>query len=429
MLGPVSCNEEAGWTEARCEPALFAKRILRVAADLPPGLGADAARAVADRLASRHPILRTAYTAVGGEPRRLVLEAWPHEVGEGPVGLAPPPGPELGPGDLVRAWHSAGSVPRMGFDLSEMVSDPWSCARLQGEMASLLAALAAGGQPELPPLAATYAEFAAEQRDFVGSEGGAELLTWWVSELRGADPATYVPADGPDPSGDLAGERIRVLDRELLACLRALTARHRLTPFMAAISLVAMVLASVSGERELCLATATASRPARWADVQGSFANLLVLRVELPDRPGFAEVAVAVRRAVLRGLAHRDLPHQVVSRALGGGWRQPPVRIGYLANRGHQFTSLDGRDWGEEWTEQTDFSSTPVDLGFAEDGRGRLALWLNYDARLFTHARMKGLMEATWTALRLAGADPGLDCARLAEALEPAAAPALGSRA
>jgi non-ribosomal peptide synthetase component F len=295
-------------------------------------------------------------------------------------------------------------------------------------MGALLAALAAGGEPDLPPLASTYAEFAAEQRDLVGSEGGAALLAWWVSELQGAAPPAYLAPDGPDPSGERAGERIRVLDRELLGCLRALTARHRLTPFMAAISLVVMALASLSDERELCLATGMASRPARWADVQGSFANTLVLRVELPERAALDDVAAAVRRAVLRTLAHRDLPHQVVSRALGSGWRQPPLRIGYLANRGHQFTSLDGRAWGEEWTEETDFSSTPVDLGFAEDGRGRVALWLNYDARLFTHALMKGLVEATLTALRLASADPALTCARLAEALAPAA-PALGSPA
>lgn len=426
MLTPVSYNEEAAWLESRVEPAVFARRILRVTAAVPPGLGPAAVRAVADRLASRHPILRTVYTTVAGEPRRLVLDEHTHEILDGrPEGLRRP-GSELGPGDVVRVWQEP---ELMGFDLSEMVSDPWSCARLQAEMATLLGALAAGESPALEPVPATYAEFAVEQRALAASEASARLREYWVAQLGGAAPPGYLPPDGPDPSGDTAGERICVLTEELMTCLRAVTSRHRLTPFMAVISLVAAVLAALGGDRELPLATSMAGRAVRWADVQGNFANTLVLRVVLPEAATFADVAVAVRRAVLGGLAHRDLPYLVVRRALGAAGdreliSQPPLRIGYLANRGHQFTTLDSRAWGEEWTEDTDFSPRPIDLGFAEDARGRVSLWVNYDATLYTHARMKGLVDALWTALRLFGADPETTCGALGDAIGrvPAAA-------
>jgi hypothetical protein len=393
-----------------------------VTAELPAGLGTAAVRAVADRLVRRHPILRTAYTTLAGEPRRLVLDEYAHEVGDAPAGALPRPGAELRPCDVVRVWQTADGRPEMGIDLSEMVSDPWSCARLQGEMAALLAAFAAGESPALEPPSATYAEFAVEQRDYVASNESARLRDYWVSQLRGAATATYLTPDGPDASGDLAGERICVLTEELMGCLRAVTLRHRLTPFMAVIALLVMVLAAQSGDRELAIATAMAGRPARWADVQGNFANTLVLRTLLPDEATFAAVAIAVRRTVLGGLAHRELPYLVVRQALGetGGQvrpSEPPLRIGYLASRGHQFTSLDTRSWGEEWTEHTDFSSRPVDLGFAEDARGRVSLWVNYDATLFTHSLVKRLVDATWTTLRLVGADPAVTCAGLGERL------------
>lgn len=419
MLEPVSYNEEAAWLESREEPDVFARRLLRVTADLPAGLPATAVRSVADQLVARHPILRTAYPTLGGEPRRLVLDEHAHEVHEGRPGALPAPGAELGPGDVVRVWRTAGGRPQMGLDLSEMITDPWSCARLQGELAALLAAAAEGATAALEPVSATYAEFAAEQRAYVASGETARLRDYWTAQLRGAAPAAYLPPDGPDPSGDVAGERICVLTEELMESLRAVTARHRLTPFMAVIALVVMVLASTSGERDLSVATAMASRTARWADVQGNFANTLVLRTALPDEPTFAQVVSAVRRAVLGGLAHKELPYLAVRQALGeAGADLPPLRIGYLANRGHQFTSLDERAWGEEWTEDADFSARPIDMGFAEDGRGRVSLWVNYDATRYTHALVKRLVDGTWTALRLAAADADLACDRLVEAVD-----------
>jgi hypothetical protein len=416
MLEPVSYNEEAAWLESREEPDAFSRRLLRVTADLPAGLGAAAVRAAADRLTARHPILRTAYPTLDGEPRRLVLDGFAHEVHEGRPGALPDPGAELRPGHLVRVWRSSDGPPQVGLDLSEMITDPWSCARLQGELTTLLAA---GGTAALEPVTATYAEFAAEQRASVASAETARLRDYWVAQLRGAAPAAYLPADGPDPSGDVAGERICVLTEELMECLRTVTTRHRLTPFMAVIALVVMVLAARSGERELAVATAMASRTARWADVQGNFANTLVLRTVLPDEPTFAQVVSAVRRTVLGGLAHKELPYLAVRRALGEDRAGvPPLRIGYLANRGHQFTSLDARDWGEEWTEDADFSAQPLDMGFAEDGRGRVSLWVNYDATRYTHALVKRLVDGTWTALRLAAADPDLGCDRLGDAVD-----------
>ena len=229
MLTPVSYNEEGAWIESRQEPARFVRRILRVTAALPPGLGTAAVRAVADRLVRRHPILRTAYPTVGGEPRRLVLDECAHEVCDGRPDALPDPGSELRPSDLVRLWRAGNGAAQVGLDLSEMISDPWSCARLQAELAGLLAAAAAGETPALAPVPATYAEFAVEQRDSVASGRSAEQRDYWRGQLGGAASATCLRPDGPDPGGDAAGERICVLTEELMGCLRTVTGRHRRT--------------------------------------------------------------------------------------------------------------------------------------------------------------------------------------------------------
>src|SRR2546429_10003712 len=114
MLTPVSYNEEGAWIESRQEPARFVRRILRVTAALPPGLGTAAVRAVADRLVRRHPILRTAYPTLGGEPRRPVPDQGPPEGFDGRPHPPPRPRPPLRPGDPGPLWRGGEGRPPAG---------------------------------------------------------------------------------------------------------------------------------------------------------------------------------------------------------------------------------------------------------------------------------------------------------------------------
>jgi hypothetical protein len=416
---PLTCSEEGAWAEFRGAPATFWKRTLRVTVAVPPHSDGSTVERAIGELTERHDVFRTSYTTRGGVPVRSVLPHWDHEVHHGDDAMLAPAsaGTELEPADLIRFLVQADATgsPRLVIDLNEMIADTWSCARLANELSVLLPAHAAGAASGLEPLPATYADFAVEQRRQMETGAYDRLIGYWLSVLRGAGaPPACLPEDGPDPSGDRAGEETHVLIEDLTLDLRSLAARWRLSPFMTVVALVQMALATRSGARDIVLGTTVSIRPPRWAAVQGNFANTILVRSVLTREPVFADVAPAVRRSVLGALAHQGLPDLVLGRALAeaGELARPddwPVRVSYLANRTHAFAELDSRSPGESWSGDTDFFTRPVDIGFVEDGRGRLALWLSHDARRYTRQAMRDLVETLWTVLRRAraAASPG----------------------
>src|SRR5204862_5035427 len=92
------------------------------------------------------------------------------------------------------------------------------------------AAYAAGGEPQLPPVAVDYADFAVWQRD----RAPDGELAYWLSRLDGAPPVLALPLDRPRPAvqsfrGDVVGSAV---DAALTGRLRALGRASGATLFM-----------------------------------------------------------------------------------------------------------------------------------------------------------------------------------------------------
>jgi hybrid polyketide synthase/nonribosomal peptide synthetase FtdB len=425
----LSYNEESAWREREIAPDRFAKRVLRVAVPLPEDATATHVERSVDALLQRHDVLRTIYSTVAGRPQRTVLPSYRYEVLEGsaPAATAPRAGGELEPRDLVQFRIS--DNPReqkrrqILIDLHEMVTDTWSCARFHREMGVALDAYTADTTPDFPPLASTYAEFALHQRARLQGDASGRLRDYWASQLGGAVPAAYLSPNGPDPSGDLAGEHVYIFSEQLAECLRAASSRYRATSFMVVVAALQMLLSSADGIQDIVLSTTAANRTASYTNVQGNIANTVLLRSILPPDATFAHVVGVARTTVLGGLAHQEMPflflQETLSRQVSGPGAgrligEPPIRIHYLPDAAHHFfASLDRRSPGEFWSEEADFSARPLEIGFVENPRGRVAVWVNHDALLFTKALILDLMERLWVVLRVAADDPLASAARI----------------
>jgi hypothetical protein len=327
---------------------------------------------------------------------------------------SPPAG--LAPADLVRVWSTPGpGGRRLTFQLNEMITDPWSCARLRAEVTDLLA-----GGPAPEPVSGSYAAYALQERE---RPVGEELAHYWRSQLAGiARASDGLPADGPDPSGDAAGEVVQVLPDDLTEALREVCRRHRATPFMAVTALTTMTLATLSGVRDVLLATAASTRPKQWDDVHGNFSNVVLLRTVLPAEPTFADTAQRSKATVLGALRQQPMPYLRLRELGESPPPRPAVRVHYLAARAHHFgATLDEKPSGARWREEADVPSWPIDLGFAEDGRRRVAIWTSYDARLFRHDTVERLMDLCGDVLRTVAAEPDITCDELTQRLRPAA--------
>jgi Condensation domain len=395
--GPLSYSEERFWQEFGADRQTFIKRGTLLEVPLDEDVSTETLRVLLDTITERHENLRTTYETVDGVPVRKVLPSYHHEIiacdkvpypfdGENPDHLTPY--------DLSRFWLTRkpqGS--RMFYlDLKEMIADMGSGARLSAEVEQYLGR--SPGRPVGPP-GATYTEYAIEQRQEAMPEATERF---WRETLEGMPPQSAISDDGPDPSGDIAGERAMMLPDQGTAGFRDFCRRHRISSFMAVDALVRIALSALWGADDVTLVTAASTRPGKYENVLGNFGNNVLLRSRLAPGTTLAGAAEAARGTVLSALRH---PAQLGKIAeMVPGLEVPPVRIHFLATTSHQHNHmLDSKPTGATWKEAARFPGWTLEVGFAEDSRKRVAIWTQYDPRRFHHARIEKLMNALYTLL------------------------------
>jgi Condensation domain len=395
--GPLSYSEERFWQEFGADRQTFIKRGTLLEVPLDDGVETQALRGLVDTVTERHENLRTAYEAVDGVAVRRVLPSYHHDIvvcDKVPYPFDAESPTHLTPYDLARFWLTESPRGRRMFylDLKEMIADMGSGARLSAEVEQTLGR--SPGRPVGPP-AATYAEYAVEQRREAMPEATARF---WKETLEGMPAQSAIADPGPDPSGDIAGERAMMLPESGTAGFRDFCRRHRISSFMAVDALVRIALSALWDVNDVTLVTAASTRPARYENVLGNFGNNVLLRSRLAPGTTLAGAAEAARGTVLSALRH---PAQLGKIAeVVDGLEVPPVRIHYLATTSHQHNHmLDSKPTGATWKEAARFPGWTLEVGFAEDSRRRVAIWTQYDPRRFHHARIERLMNALWTLL------------------------------
>ena len=79
------------------------------------------------------------------------------------------------------------------------ITDGWSAAVLQNDLATAYAAAQAGSQPAWDPLPVQLVDHAAWQRAALGGEAMDAQLAWWEQALAGAPPLLELPWDRQRP--------------------------------------------------------------------------------------------------------------------------------------------------------------------------------------------------------------------------------------
>ncbi|WP_227979661.1 non-ribosomal peptide synthase/polyketide synthase [Nocardia spumae] len=288
------------------------------------------AAAVHDVLA-RHEALRTRYPAADGVPRQEILN--PDQVG---IDLTPQVVTEADVPRLLRDLAAESfvvrerapirmTVLRCASDLHILVvsihhiaADGWSIAPLTRDLMSAYAARTAGAAPQWLPLPVQYADYALWQRAVLGAEDDpdspiAEQIRFWQHELAGLPDVLALPGDRPRPAVATGrGARYSfALPAETVTALRAQAERSEGTFFMALHAAFAVLLAKLSGQRDIAIGTPVAGRgEAALDDLVGMFVNTLVLRTDVAPELSFAGLLAAVRDGDLRAFAHRDVPFE-----------------------------------------------------------------------------------------------------------------------
>jgi non-ribosomal peptide synthetase component F len=120
-----------------------------------------------------------------------------------------------------------------------------------------------------------------------------------------------VPED-PDAPRTTHLEAVTI-DSEVFNRLRLIARNERTTLFAVMLSRYYLILQRQTGRTDLCVASLFANRSRR--EVQstvGFFANMLMLRTEIPLGATFREVVQQTRRTVMEAFLHEGIPYQML---------------------------------------------------------------------------------------------------------------------
>jgi hypothetical protein len=267
-------------------------------------------------LARRHEPLRSTFAVDGGRPRQVagdhgasleVVDAREDEVADLLAEAT------QRPFDLVTGPLWEPRLVRLGPDdhllvvrLHHTVFDDWSVDVFRRELSALYAARLSGAPSPLPEPATTFTAACRRQRARLDGPAGAEERAWWREELDGAPLAVQLPVGPGQPGGS---EPVRHdLPPTLAAAVRAAAPGLRGTPFMTVLSAFSVLVAGVTGQDDLLLATVVAHR--NQSDVEGlvgCFTKKVPLRLRVGGDPTFAELVARTRASLLGSLSHQGL--------------------------------------------------------------------------------------------------------------------------
>ncbi len=289
-------------------------------------LDAPALQRTLDTIVRRHAVLRTRFVARQGQARQVIDPHRPVVLPRVDLGRLSESAADgcltilvqqerLRPFRLDAEWPLRAVLVRRGpeshallLNVHHIAADGWSMGVFFGELGLLYN----GAEPA--PLPCQYADFAVWQRQWLCGDNLERQLGYWRRQLADVPPSLDLPFDRPRP----AVERFRggVVSFDLppatTASVLELAQRLSVTPSMLLLSVYKVLLARLSGQRDLAVGSAIANRTrAEVEDLIGFFVNTLVLRTSLAADT-FEQVVARVRDVSLAAYAHQDLPFEML---------------------------------------------------------------------------------------------------------------------
>jgi amino acid adenylation domain-containing protein len=335
---PLSLEQELIWVHSKLAPHLpLYNEIVTVRRTGP--LDVPALERSLTEVARRHEAWRTTYDEVGGEVVQIVqpppqqfslpvtdLSALPEEEREREAFRLATEETQR-PLDLARGLPVRAKLVRMEEGvhrlfvvMHHLVHDGVSVYSVfLPELAALYEAFAAGKPSPLPELDVQYADYARRQRRELREQAPSASLDYWRRQLAGAPRALELATDHPRPSVQrfLGRQETFTLTQSLTDALRRFSQREQATLFVTLLAAFNVLLYRHTGQEDLLVGTVMSTRKGR--DVEkllGVFLNTIVLRTRVTESLTFRQVLANVRKVIVDGLAHGDVPFHHLVREL-----------------------------------------------------------------------------------------------------------------
>ncbi|MEH2064608.1 MAG: amino acid adenylation domain-containing protein [Nostoc sp.] len=280
----------------------------------------------------RHEVLRTTFPPVNGKPSQVIatdvsltlpiidLRQVPDEKREAEALLlatkeAHQPF-DLANGPILRLLllRLSDREHLMIWNMHCIVCDGASSDVFYQDFTTIYKALSAGKASPLTPLPVQYADFTNWQYQWLQGEVLESQVNYWKQKLEGNLPIIELPYDHPRPHGvqTYRGDRAALLlSKTLNHALTDLSQKCGVTLFMTLLTVFELLLYRYSGQEDLLISFASASRgQVETERLIGFFSNTLVMRGNLAGNPTFRQLLDRVRKDCLEAYSHQDLPFE-----------------------------------------------------------------------------------------------------------------------
>lgn len=325
---PASIDQERLWFIDQLQPGNTAYNIFN-ASRIRGSLNVPIMERVINELIQRHEVLRTTLKSVDGLPVQVIAPEL--KITLEPVSLEHLPEAERY-GEMMRLTTEEfarpfdlekGPLVRVGLlrldpddfvlqvNMHHAITDRWSFAVFEKELAVLYQAFATGHPSPLPELPIQFADYAVWQRERMNGDEYKKDLEYWRAKLAGAPFVLDFPTDFPRPPiQNFRGARVYVsYPRSLLDGLKELSRREGVTMFMTLMAAYKTLIYRYTNQSDLLISTpiGTRLRP-ETENVVGYLLNLLTIRTDLSGNPTFRELLKREQDACVGAFAHQEVP-------------------------------------------------------------------------------------------------------------------------
>ncbi|MGN6282761.1 amino acid adenylation domain-containing protein, partial [Frateuria sp.] len=322
--GPLTANQASMWFLQSLDPASRAYNVavpLRLRGELHE---ARLQQAWA-RLAEQHPMLRTRYVVVDGEPVQRIdagytpavewvdATGWNDESIERALTAAAGEA-LLQDGSVpfrIHGYRRAADDHIMLVVAHHIAVDLRTLVLLFEQWGRHYAARCEAREPTDAGARHSAIDLALCQRDWFASQAAERQWSYWRDQLEAPLPVLGLPTDQPRPAmrDSHAGVHDFELDAPLSAALREVARQHGVTLYMLLLAAYQVFLHHSCGDEDICVGSPVAGRTrAEFESLAGYCVNTVVLRGDLSGNPRFDAFLRQIRDRVLGALAHQDLP-------------------------------------------------------------------------------------------------------------------------
>ncbi len=325
---PASIDQERLWFIDQLQPGNTAYNIFN-ASRIRGSLNVPIMERVINELIQRHEVLRTTLKSVDGLPVQVIAPAL--KITLEPVSLehlseaerydeavrltteefARPFDLENGPLVRVGLLRLAQDDFVLQVNMQHAITDRWSFAVFEKELAVLYQAFATGHPSPLPELPIQFADYDVWQRERMNGDEYKKDLEYWRKQLAGAPFVLDFPTDFPRPPiQNFRGARVYVsYPKSLLDGLKELSRREGVTMFMTLMAAFKTLIYRYTNQHDVLISTpiGTRLRP-ETENLVGYLLNLLIVRTDLSGDPTFRELLKREQDACVGAFAHQEVP-------------------------------------------------------------------------------------------------------------------------